>query len=111
MLTGLATVAAPAVSGSEGPPAISEVEGMPGLTSSLRIALHVAPSLAAPAALAPVEALLPAMLQVTLLCHLSRLCFLALMHCWHVLVVAAVVSGLFCTLSKVACLAGWAVLS
>ena len=70
VLTGLAAAASSAVSGSEGPVLVVEV--MSGVSGSLIAALTVVPSLAAPAALAPVEALLPAMLQVT---PLSAGCF------------------------------------
>ena len=72
VLTGLAAAARSADGGDAGVPA-PEAGAMPGLSGSLSAALIVVPSLAAPAALAPVEALLPAMLQVTLLCSLSRL--------------------------------------
>lgn len=84
----MAAAALPADGSSQGLEAGLVPEVAAALASSLQLALQAVPSLAGPAALAPVEALLPVLPQVIACCLEGLACDLPAMHvcnecgCW-----------------------------
>lgn len=111
----MAAAALPADGSSQGLEAGLVPEVAAALASSLQLALQAVPSLAGPAALAPVEALLPVLPQVIACCLEGLACDLPAMHvcnecgCWPPVqecldvrcsLAVHLVRGLQCTLAR-----------